>query len=61
MRASDNSAVLKSEPFATTKAVFASCPYVLTSQVSECDDWNSATISDRQKALAQLALTAWPI
>ena len=60
LRASDNS-VLKSDPFTTKKAVFSASPYILTSQVATLPDWTPEAIVDRQKGLARLALTAWPI
>lgn len=60
MRASDNSTI-KSAPFATKKPVFAASPYVLTKQISEAADWTTAAITDRQKALAAIAVKTWAI
>lgn len=59
LRASDNSD-LKSSSFADKKKVYGGSPYVLTSQLVEIDDWSGSVISKRQKALAELALKAWP-
>ena len=60
MRASENSD-LKSADFPTKKTAYAKSPYSLTSQVSGLDDWTTATILDRQRALAELAVVAWPL
>jgi uncharacterized protein DUF1524 len=57
--ASDNSQ-LKSEGFAAKQPVYAASPYVLTSQVAELPDWTVASIIERQKQLAELAVTTWP-
>jgi len=60
MRALDNSG-LKSESFEEKKQVYAVCPYVLTSQIAECDEWTVDRIVERQKVLADLGIAAWPI
>ncbi len=60
MRTSDNSN-LRSEPFAGKRASYAASPYVLTSQVADAEDWTPATIADRQKQLAELAVETWPL
>jgi hypothetical protein len=60
MRASDNSD-LKSATFADKKQTYSSSPYVLTSQIGDLDKWNAESVAVRQKSLAQLAVTAWPI
>ncbi len=60
MRASDNSA-LKSSAFAAKREVYRSSAYVLTSQVAECDEWTTDTITQRQKQLAELAVRTWPV
>ena len=52
---------LKSANFETKKAIFAHSPYVLTRQIASVSQWDEATISGRQKVLASLALTAWPL
>lgn len=60
IRATDNSDI-KSEAFADKKKVYAGCPYVLTSQIADADDWTPASIVERQKTLAALGEVAWPI
>lgn len=52
---------LASESFEIKKAVYAVSPYELTRQLSSVDEWNETQISDRQKLLADLALTTWPL
>lgn len=58
MRASDNSDS-KSKPFSVKKPLYASSPYVLTSQVGDLDDWTADTITARQDGLAKLAAGTW--
>jgi hypothetical protein len=60
LRASDNSE-LKSTAFSDKKKIYGQSPYVLTSQIAGLGDWTGAAISQRQKALAELALKAWPV
>ena len=60
LRASDNSN-LKSSAFDKKKAIYGASPYVLTSQISTVDDWTAASIEERQKRLAELAVKTWPI
>jgi len=60
IRAIDNSNI-KSEAFADKKGVYAACPYVLTSQIAEVDDWTPESIVERQKTMAALGVAAWPI
>jgi Protein of unknown function DUF262/Protein of unknown function (DUF1524) len=59
MRASDNSHV-KSASFREKKQIYAKSPYVLTSQIGGLEEWTVASIVDRQKRLAELAVTTWP-
>jgi hypothetical protein len=60
LRASDNLG-LRSDPFATKKAVFANSPYVLTSQIATFSDWTPDSIVQRQKTMASFAAKAWPL
>jgi hypothetical protein len=60
LRASENSG-LKSIGFHMKKAIFANCPYVLTSQIADAPQWTAESIGARQKTLAELALKTWPI
>ncbi|MCX5887898.1 MAG: HNH endonuclease family protein [Deltaproteobacteria bacterium] len=60
LRYKDNSG-LKSNPFQEKIPVYKSCPYRLTSQVSDVQDWTVEKIRERQVGLAKLALKAWPI
>ena len=51
---------LKSRPFSEKKAVYASAPYVLTSQIAEeYDEWTPQAIEERQSVLADLAVKTW--
>lgn len=59
LRASDNSD-LKSLPFEEKKRVYASSPYVLTSEIATVGDWTVATIDERQRRLGALAVKTWP-
>jgi uncharacterized protein DUF1524 len=59
MRASDN-ADLKSTTFEAKKKTYASSPYVLTSQIADLEKWDAETVAVRQRALAHLAVGAWP-
>jgi hypothetical protein len=60
MRASENSN-MNSQEFAAKRKVYAASPYVLTSQIAEAQQWTLETIEDRQKKLADLAITTWPV
>jgi hypothetical protein len=59
MHASDNSD-LRSTAFDGKRKIYAASPYVLTSQIAELKTWNAEHVAIRQKALAELALKAWP-
>lgn len=59
LRAHDNSN-LKSEAFADKKRVYAACPYVLTRQIADLQEWTPTAIDERQKTLASLAVATWP-
>jgi hypothetical protein len=60
LRASENSG-LQSDAFVTKKPIYAACPYLLTSQVGNETQWTATEIVARQKTLAALATTTWPI
>lgn len=60
IRASDNSDI-KGDAFGEKKKVYAACPYVLTSQIADADEWTPTSIFERQKTLAPLGVAAWPI
>ena len=59
MMASGNSD-LRSAAFVDKRKVYSASPYVLTSQIAELNDWSAENISIRQKALAEMAIKAWP-
>ena len=59
LQASTN-ADLRSADFTTNRTIYAESPYVLTSQIAELDSWTTATITDRQERLAELAVKTWP-
>ena len=52
---------LKSLPFSEKKPIYASAPYVLTSQIADVDDWTPEAIETRQDVLAGLAVRTWPV
>lgn len=60
MLASDNSG-FGSAAFSEKRQLYASSPYVLTSQVADFVDWCVDSILERQKKLAGIAVSAWPI
>ena len=60
LRASENSN-LRSASFLAKKVTYAISPYELTKQVATASEWSPTDISERQKILADLAITAWPI
>jgi Protein of unknown function DUF262/Protein of unknown function (DUF1524) len=60
LRSSENSG-LQSDSFANKKLIYATCPYILTSQVANEAQWTAAEIIARQKTLAELAVRTWPI
>jgi hypothetical protein len=56
-----NNSDLRSADFGTKKAVYKDSPYELTKQIANEAEWTPTQISARQKALADLALQAWPL
>lgn len=52
---------LKSAAFQQKKKMFKDCPYELTRQIEALSNWSPESIVNRQKKLAELALTAWPL
>jgi hypothetical protein len=52
---------LKSANFKTKKAVYKDSPYELTRMIAKFSSWTKDEIVTRQKALAELALKAWPL
>ena len=56
-----NNSDLKSSDFKTKRAVYKDSPYELTKQIATFPDWSPGRISERQKALAKLALRVWPL
>ena len=59
LRVTDNSD-LKSYGFAEKKPIYAASPYLLTNMIGEVDDWTATAIDERQKRLAELAVSTWP-
>lgn len=59
LRVTDNSD-LKSYGFAEKKPIYAASPYLLTNMIDEVDDWTPTAIDERQKRLAELAVSTWP-
>ena len=60
LRASDNSDV-GNAGFADKRPLYEESPYRLTKMIAEAADWTPEQVIARQKRLAELALTAWPI
>ena len=60
LRASDNSAV-GNVGFADKRLLYEESPYRLTKMIAEAAEWTPEQVIIRQKRLAELALTAWPI
>jgi hypothetical protein len=60
MKATENSS-LRSDTFSAKRPIYSSSPYELTSQVASYDEWTAASIADRQRKLAELAVQTWPI
>jgi hypothetical protein len=52
---------LKSSGFDEKKKMYKDCPYELTRQIETANEWSAETINKRQKKLAELALSAWPL
>ena len=52
---------LRSCDFKTKKAVYKDSPYELTRMIAKFPSWTKKEITERQKRLADLALTAWPL
>ena len=60
LRARDNSTA-KNASFAKKQPIYANSPYELTKQVGAVADWTVVAIADRQKRLAQIAVTTWAL
>jgi uncharacterized protein DUF262/uncharacterized protein DUF1524 len=52
---------LASNDFKTKKTVYKDSPYELTRMIAQNMTWTANEIASRQKALADLALKAWPL
>jgi hypothetical protein len=52
---------LHSIDFAAKREVYAQAPYELTRQIATADEWTRDQISERQRGLAELALSTWPL
>jgi len=51
----------RSDEFLTKVPTYANSEYELTRSLAGYSDWTTASITDRQKKLAKLAVKAWPI
>ena len=60
LRASENSDV-GNAGFADKRLLYEESPYRLTKMIADATDWTPEQVIARQKRLAELALTAWPI
>jgi len=52
---------LGDRPFVEKREKLADAPYEMTRMIGKLDDWTPANIEDRQRALAHIAVKAWPI
>jgi hypothetical protein len=60
MLAKTNSDLANSD-FKAKKTVYKDSPYELTRMIAKNTTWTKDEIASRQKALADLALKAWPL
>lgn len=60
LRASENSN-LRSRGFAEKREVYGKAAYLLTSQIAEVENWTPETIEARQRRLADIAVSTWPL
>lgn len=56
----DNSS-LGSEAFAAKKQAFVKSPYHFTRMVADFDDWDSESINERQRQMAEVAVNLWKL
>jgi len=47
--------------FECKKQEFAKSPLLFTRQISEFNEWSPATVEERQKTMADVAIQAWPL
>lgn len=59
LRVEDNEKI-GNRAFAEKRPVLAHSEYVLTRMIGESNEWTQATITERQRALAKLAIETWP-
>jgi hypothetical protein len=52
---------LQSSDFKAKKATYRDSPYELTRMIAQNKVWTKEEIMSRQRALADLALKAWPL
>lgn len=60
MKSDENGAASNAE-FSAKKAAYAKSNLKLTAEVATYSKWDSKSIQDRQKKLAELAVTTWPV
>ena len=60
LQASKNTAI-GNKPFSKKRPVLQASQYTLTAEVGAETDWTPIQINERQKRLAQLAVSTWPI
>ena len=51
----------RSDSFWLKKITFQECPYELTRQLANLEEWTKELINTRQEKMAEIALKAWPI
>jgi hypothetical protein len=52
---------IENKPFGEKSPIYGQSGYLLTKHISQYPDWTPSTVTDRQKYLASLAKTTWPI
>jgi len=59
LRSSSNSD-FKSADFSEKRTTYSESPYLLTKMLADAEDWTEEAIIERQKHLANLAVSTWP-
>lgn len=49
------------DDFSAKKLIYSDCPYETTRHIATYEEWSPAAVEDRQAALSELAVKAWPV
>jgi len=60
LQAKKNS-IIGNSSFADKRRILKDSPFILTSEVANCESWGIKEIRERQKRLARLPVKTWPI